>query len=1507
MTSGDTAGARPSHPYLIAVLVTGLALIAAIVLDAEGARTLAPLVGAVAVSCWIGGAKPGLVSCAVGFTVAWYALAHPDDSWSIPSGSEFARWVVPLCVSLVVVWASWALRRVGVEATSQARLAVRQRTATESVQRLTSELSRALTPSDVAHALVERVPTLLGATGGALGLIDGDALQIVDPEGVPQQTLRPGLRLSLQTRAPITTAARTGSVVFVDTRAAFEREFPDGVRLAPHAHAALAVPLRVGGAVVGSMGFPFGEADTIDDDVIAVAVLAADLGGQALERAGLYEQERDSRAALDRISRLAPRFGSESPETVARTVCIEAADTFGADVAQVWLVAGDVFEVLWRNPESDVIPPGTRVRAADFPGLAESVERLEPMFIEDSLANISGEALEHARHFGIRSSLRIPIASGGRADRVLVLQWTTVLPAPSQSTIALARRFADQAGLALEHAERRVAQADAARNADETQRLLDLTAALSAALEPRAVADATLVEAVRSFGAAGGVVARLRDDDQLDVQSVSGRVDDAVGDRHSLAAGTALARAARSSDQIVVDETVMAFPLVAVGRVVGALALTFDAPQRFTTADREFALALSRQSGQALERTALYETEHEARTRAERMAGDLAQLHALATALGRAAVANEVTRIIGDQMTGSIGADTAGIYLLDAERERLQLVSVTGRLDESDLTEFADLAIQRASPITETVREARAIWLVTDAEWSEQPRAAPWRTAGISAVGIVPLVVEETAIGALFVLFGDGRRPTDEDRRFTETVARQAAQPLERVRLLEDERSSRLRAERATDQLRRLQAVTESLAGAPTVPAVADVMLREGRAVLDADGALVHLHQRDSADLTLLDAVGAPADLIAPASRLPADVSAALTEAYASGTVVEVTRPDPGSAADPGRRVFRTMLCIPLTVSGEAIGVMTVGFEHVRRFDAEDRRTASAMGRQCAQALDRSRLFDEERDARDRSERLQALTTALSRALTPAEVIAIYVRQVGPAVGARSVAIGVVEREGLPPARDHWHGDASDLPAHWLEARPELRTPVDVALGDEHPRYYDSAAGSPGAGPAGGDRSRERAHAVIPLLVRRRCVGVAVLFWERGLALDLQDRSFLEACSSLCAQALDRARRYETERTIAETLQRSVLPETLPSTEGAVVAARYLPGTEAVDVGGDWFDTLLLADGRLGFAVGDVVGKGVEAAATMAQLRNGMRAIALDTSDPGAIVTKLNRLLPGYAETSFATLAFIAIDPSTREATMVSAGHPPPVVVGADDVAVLLDQARGLPLGVDPDVVYEPWTTTLDAGATLVLYTDGLVERRDRSLDDGLRLLCETASGGLREPEELIDVVLDALLGDAARGDDVAVLAVALDRAPLGPFEARLPADRASLRELRESFAGWLDRGGIPENDRRDLILATWEATANAVEHPASPAEPVIDVRASLSGDTVRVEVCDHGSWTEPRGAPDRGLGLHLIQTLMTTMTVRPGPDGTRLVMERVLSRERVGENEGNGSDNRRS
>jgi anti-sigma regulatory factor (Ser/Thr protein kinase) len=427
----------------------------------------------------------------------------------------------------------------------------------------------------------------------------------------------------------------------------------------------------------------------------------------------------------------------------------------------------------------------------------------------------------------------------------------------------------------------------------------------------------------------------------------------------------------------------------------------------------------------------------------------------------------------------------------------------------------------------------------------------------------------------------------------------------------------------------------------------------------------------------------------------------------------------------------------------------------------------------------------------------------------------------------------------------------------------------------------------------------QHAFAVLPVSTGI-AIGVATVSWARAVPFDAEHRAFLEAIAAQCGVALDRATRYENERTIAETLQRSVLPDSVPSMEGVKVVARYLPGTSALAVGGDWFDTITLPGGRLGFVVGDVAGKGIQAAATMAQLRNAMRALTLDDGTADLAVTKLNRFLEGLTDVPFATLAFLTLDPGTQEATLVSAGHLPPLVLDPDGTTTYLEHGRGLPLGIDADADYVAWHGRLAPGSTVVLYTDGLVERRDRSIDAGLADLAAAAARADPEPDAFVDALVTGLLGDDPRGDDVAVLVVRLDAVRLGTLDLVLPASQESLARLRDELQGWLDRAHIPARDARDTILAAWEATANAIEHAGGDE---CRVTASLDRDRIRLRVADHGCWKEPRRRGERGLGLRLIQGLMTDVRIERSGTGTTVTMERAVTAEAATASGTDGSD----
>jgi len=235
------------------------------------------------------------------------------------------------------------------------------------------------------------------------------------------------------------------------------------------------------------------------------------------------------------------------------------------------------------------------------------------------------------------------------------------------------------------------------------------------------------------------------------------------------------------------------------------------------------------------------------------------------------------------------------------------------------------------------------------------------------------------------------------------------------------------------------------------------------------------------------------------------------------------------------------------------------------------------------------------------------------------------------------------------------------------------------------------------------------------------------------------------------------------DRRLAQTLQRSMMTTKLPDLEGIEVAVRYLPGSRETEVGGDWFDVIPLPDGRVGVVIGDVVGRGIEAAGTMSQLRTALRAYAIDGLEPAQVVAKLHRLANHLAEGLSTTLVYIDLDPATREMRFVSAGHVPALRIGPSGGATYLEGARSTPLGTLPQDGRIPQERLeLEPGEMIVLYTDGLVERRDEGIISRLAQLREAVACAPAGPEACLEHLTAKLVGDALRHDDIALLAFRL-------------------------------------------------------------------------------------------------------------------------------------------------
>jgi serine phosphatase RsbU (regulator of sigma subunit) len=246
-------------------------------------------------------------------------------------------------------------------------------------------------------------------------------------------------------------------------------------------------------------------------------------------------------------------------------------------------------------------------------------------------------------------------------------------------------------------------------------------------------------------------------------------------------------------------------------------------------------------------------------------------------------------------------------------------------------------------------------------------------------------------------------------------------------------------------------------------------------------------------------------------------------------------------------------------------------------------------------------------------------------------------------------------------------------------------------------------------------------------------------------------------------RGLDEALGREAEqRSVADQLQQSLLPDRLPSVPGLRLAARSWPGDPSQQVGGDWYDVLTLPSGKVGLVVGDVVGHDVAAAAAMGQIRAALRSVAAFESSPSAVLSRVNDIADMYDVTELTTCLYAVVDPATRVVTWASAGHLNPLMVSDTGASELLDGAPGLPLGISGTAVYADRSCRVPPGGSLLLYTDGLIERSSRSIDDGLALL-ESVRGPHRDPEQLCEHVITLLAAQPPTGDDVTLLALRAD------------------------------------------------------------------------------------------------------------------------------------------------
>ncbi|MEU1593513.1 SpoIIE family protein phosphatase [Streptomyces sp. NPDC005708] len=413
---------------------------------------------------------------------------------------------------------------------------------------------------------------------------------------------------------------------------------------------------------------------------------------------------------------------------------------------------------------------------------------------------------------------------------------------------------------------------------------------------------------------------------------------------------------------------------------------------------------------------------------------------------------------------------------------------------------------------------------------------------------------------------------------------------------------------------------------------------------------------------------------------------------------------------------------------------------------------------------------------------------------------------------------------------------------------------------------------------------------IVPIIARRAVLGIALfLRTEDPVPFHEDDLLLAEELVTRAALALDNARRYTRERTAALALQRNLLPHRLMGGAAVEAAWRYLPADTEAGVGGDWFDVIPLSGARVALVVGDVVGHGINAAATMGRLRTAVRTLADLEMPPDELLARLDGTFQRLAEEDAnaadqtptvvgATCLYAVYDPATRKCTMARAGHPPPVIIDPQGQVTFPDLPTGSPLGIGLGVPFEAVELALTEGSLLALYTDGLIETRDHDIDVGMRRLATA----LAQPDRCLEDLCARATQTRPRqapSDDVTLLLVrtrSLNPAQVASWT--LPNDQTAVRSARHMAARQLTEWGLEGlQDPTQLIVS--ELVTNAVRHSTGP----IGLRL-IQHQVLTCEVFDTDAnfprLSHARAIDENGRGLFLVTQLSRRWGTRPESGG---------------------------
>jgi len=690
--------------------------------------------------------------------------------------------------------------------------------------------------------------------------------------------------------------------------------------------------------------------------------------------------------------------------------------------------------------------------------------------------------------------------------------------------------------------------------------------------------------------------------------------------------------------------------------------------------------------------------------------------------------------------------------------------------------------------------------------------------------------------------------------------------------------AARRAAEASERQVRVLQQIVAELAAAPTEVEVAETVVRAPEPAFGAADATIWLVDPDRDQLTAVACAG-PAvagydDVPWNSSRPVAEV-ARRGDLHVIGTVAEAEQHFPELAATMRRTGRSTVVLLPLTAAPsddggpDVLGVLAFGFAEPRELTDSELRVVRLLGHQAGQALDRARLYDDARRREDRAAFLAETTRALDEVHRLLPRAHRLIDRVVPEVAEWAAVRLAVGAAGLL-------ADAGS-PAPDPERLAE-RVVAVAATGEA--QLTDAEGADPDV-------------AVLPLCSRGRVLGTLALRMAPGRRTAAAESVFLTDLADRAGLALENARLYEQERAIARTLQRSLLADKMPRDSRFAVETHYQAAGRDLEVGGDWFDAFLITGDKLGVVIGDVVGRGIDAATTMGQLRSAIRALASAEAGPAGLLERLDRFVDRVESARMATVAYAEVDLATAEMTYACAGHVPPLLVEPTGTPRYLLDGRSGALGSRAGRAERvEHQIRLPVGSRLLLFTDGLIERRDRPIDRGFEMLAREYASRRDAPLEGLPAGLADILVGVDHADDVCLLCLALGTDD--KLERTIPADPLQIALLRKDLRGWLASHDVEPECGQAVLLATSEAAGNAVEHGYRD-NPLgtVEVTATISDDAIEVRVADHGVWRSAPGDLARGRGLQLIRQVMDEVNIVRGASGTTVTMRRARRADR--------------